>query len=96
VRDLGCSIEDLKSHIESQFQPGMTWENRGSGSGEWSLDHIYPLAKADLTDRRQALAVCNWRNLQPLRTEDNMRKGDEVSDAARERFEVLANFLEVL
>lgn len=35
VADLGCSIPELKQHLESQFQPGMTWENYG----QW---HIQP------------------------------------------------------
>ena len=29
VQDLGCSFEELKQHLESKFQPGMTWENYG-------------------------------------------------------------------
>lgn len=47
VRDLGCSIEFLKQHLETQFQPDMTWENYG----EWHIDHIKPLSSFDLTDR---------------------------------------------
>lgn len=27
VKDLGCSILELRKHLEKQFQPGMTWEN---------------------------------------------------------------------
>jgi hypothetical protein len=27
VRDLGCTIPELKVHIEKQFQQGMTWDN---------------------------------------------------------------------
>lgn len=34
VRDLGCSISFLKSHLESKFQSGMNWSNWGSGSGK--------------------------------------------------------------
>ena len=29
---LGCTIEFLKKHLESKFQPGMSWENRGNGT----------------------------------------------------------------
>lgn len=29
VRDLGCSIEYLKTYLEKQFVNGMTWENYG-------------------------------------------------------------------
>jgi hypothetical protein len=64
VRDLGCSVEDLKTHIESMWLPGMTWENwslRG-----WHIDHIIPLYKFDLTDPDQVKISCNFKNLQPL------------------------------
>jgi hypothetical protein len=96
VRDLGCSAEDLKLHIESQFRPGMTWDNWGNGAGCWSIDHAFPCSQADLTDRVQFLAVANWRNLRPMWHGDNVRKGDAITDSDLERFEVLANFSEVL
>jgi hypothetical protein len=89
VRDLGCSIPDLKAHLERQFLPGMSWENWGAGPGKWQIDHIYPLAKADLTDRLCVLAACNWRNLQPLWFDDNMRKGDTVTPEAQQLFDGL-------
>lgn len=93
VRNLGCSVADLRAHIESQFEPGMSWENWGNGVGQWSIDHAYPCSKADLTDRSQFLAVANWRNLRPMWHDDNVRKGDAINDSNLERFEVLANFL---
>lgn len=89
VRDLGCSVAELKARLESQFAPGMTWENWGKGLGTWQIDHIYPLAAADLTDRTQFLAVANWRNLQPLWSEDNNAKGDRVTPAAQALFDRL-------
>ena len=89
VRDLGCSIPELKAHLERQFLPGMTWDNWGGGPGRWQIDHIYPLAKSDLTDRSQLLAVCNWENLQPLWFEDNVRKGDTVTPDAQALFDRL-------
>lgn len=73
VRDLGCSIDELKTHLESQFQEGMSWENYG----EWHIDHIKPLAKFDLTDREQFLQACHYTNLQPLWADDNISKGDK-------------------
>jgi hypothetical protein len=91
VRDLGCSIADLKAHLERQFQTGMSWENWGAGHGKWQIDHIFPLAKTDLTDRVQLLAVCNWQNLQPLWFEDNVRKGDTVTPEAQQLFDGLVS-----
>lgn len=78
VRDLGCSIEELKSHLESKFRDGMTWENRGHGKGKWNIDHIIPLAAFDLTQRQHVVLACNYLNLQPLWHEENMSKGDKL------------------
>ena len=72
VRDLGCSISGLKLHLESKFQPDMTWDNYG----EWHIDHIKPLSKFDLTDRDQLLEACHYTNLQPLWAEENLKKGN--------------------
>ena len=71
VKDLGCSIEDLKKHLESQFTEGMSWENYG----KWHIDHIKPLALYDLQDPQQFEEACRYKNLQPLWAEDNLRKG---------------------
>ena len=87
VRDLGCSIEELKVHLESQFNSRMTWENWGEN---WHIDHIYPFAAIpDKNDRPQILATCNWRNLQPLTAKANMSKGDKVTPEAQELFNKL-------
>jgi len=74
IDDLCCSIDELKQWLEDQFKPGMTWDNYG----EWQIDHIFPLSKADLTDRKQFKKVCHWFNLQPLWTEENQEKGAKV------------------
>lgn len=71
VKDLGCSIEELLTHLESQFTTGMSWENYG----EWELDHIKPLSLFDLTDSVQFKEAANFKNLQPLWRVDNQKKG---------------------
>lgn len=73
---LGCSIEELKQHIEAQFQPGMTWDN-WSYKG-WHLDHIRPLCTFDLTDPEQLKQACHYTNLQPLWGIDNMQKPNKI------------------
>jgi hypothetical protein len=75
VRDLGCSIEDFKWWLEFWFDEGMSWGNYGNKAGQWSIDHIKPLSKFNLTDRRQVLEVCNYKNLQPMWHRDNLSKG---------------------
>ena len=67
---LGCSMEDLKAHLENQFSTGMSWDNYG----EWHLDHIKPCCSFDLTDIEQQNVCFHYTNLQPLWAMDNIKK----------------------
>lgn len=80
VRDLGCTIPELRAHLEKLFQPGMTWEN-WTKTG-WHIDHIKPLSSFNLTDRSQFMKACHYTNLQPLWAEENLKKGDRHDAAA--------------
>lgn len=80
---LGYTFDDLKRHIENQFQPWMSWENRGSREGEWSIDHIIPvtaMVKHGITDPSIINAL--W-NLRPLCIRENIIKSDSIDDTAR-------------
>lgn len=74
VRDLGCSIQELKVYLEAKFTPGMSWMNWGLYT--WHIDHIKPLSSFDLTDRKQFLEAVNYTNLQPLWSTDNLTKSN--------------------
>lgn len=74
---LGCSVDYLKSHLESQFVDGMCWDN-WSKTG-WHIDHIVPFGQFDLSDPIQQIAVCNWRNLRPLWARKNHEKRDKLT-----------------
>lgn len=78
VDDLGCSLEELKQYLEQQFIEGMTWENHGIKEGQWSIDHIYPLSKVDLTNREEFLKVCHFTNLRPMWHIDNIKKNAKI------------------
>src|ERR1035437_556472 len=75
VKDLGCSIEHLKLHLQLFWDEGMNWGNYGKRVGQWSIDHIKPVASFDLTDRKQFLEANHYLNLQPLWAVDNFVKG---------------------
>ena len=77
VRDLGCTIPELKIHLESQFTEGMSWDNWKHDG--WHIDHIAPLSNFDLTDREQILIVCHYTNLQPLWCQDNYAKSNKLN-----------------
>ena len=78
VKDLGCSIDELKSYLEFKFLPDMSWDNYGQYG--WHIDHIKPLSSFDLTDRKQLLEACHYTNLQPRWAKDNLSKSDKISN----------------
>lgn len=86
---LGCSIDELKVHLEQQFEPGMTWENRGKGKGKWQIDHIIPCSYFDLTKEENQRICFNYRNLQPLWASENNSKNNSVPDNVEELVEFL-------
>lgn len=75
---LGCSFNEFIKHIESQFQPGMNWSNHGSDINNWHLDHRYPLSRAYEEGPESFAKACNYKNLQPLWSMDNLKKGNRV------------------
>jgi len=70
----GCSREQLKDHLVSQFKQGMTLDNYGRTT--WHIDHIRPCSSFDLSDPAQAAACFHYSNLQPLFAEENLIKSD--------------------
>jgi hypothetical protein len=74
---LGCDIDFLRRHLESQFIDGMTWDNWSTHG--WHIDHIVPFGQFDLSDPIQQIAACNWRNLQPLWAKDNHSKLNKLT-----------------
>ena len=74
VRDLGCTILELKLYLEKQFKDGMNWGNYGKNFGCWNIDHIIPLVRFNLSNRDQFLKAVHFTNLQPMWSIDNMSK----------------------
>ena len=72
---LGCSVEEMKVHIEKQFLPGMSWDNYGYKT--WHIDHIKPLSLAKTMDDIIRLKLMHYTNLQPLWAKDNIKKSNK-------------------
>jgi hypothetical protein len=72
---LGTSIDELKTHLESKFVAGMTWENYG----DWHIDHIVPCDSFDLSIEENQKKCFHYTNLQPLWAVDNIRKGNRIT-----------------
>ena len=62
IKLLGCSIEQLKIHLESKFIKDMSWKNYGS----WHVDHIRPCSSFDLSKPEEQRKCFHYMNLQPL------------------------------
>jgi len=71
---LGCTRQEWRDHLESQFTDGMSWDNYG----EWHVDHIIPVSAFDQTDPEQQKECWNYLNTQPLWAKDNMAKGTTI------------------
>jgi len=82
VKLLGCSIENLWIHLESQFEEGMCRENYGTF---WEVDHIIALALFDLTREEHQRRAFHFSNLQPLTIADNRSKGAKSTTTIERR-----------
>lgn len=82
VRDLGCSILELKEYLEnhSSWESNFTWGNWGT---VWELDHVKALALFDLGNRDQLLQAVHFTNLQPLSVEKHRIKTSVDMDLIR-------------
>ena len=66
---VGCTAEELKIHMESLFQEGMTWSNYGKYG--WHIDHIRPVCSFLPHEWKE---VNHYTNLRPLWAKDNLTK----------------------
>lgn len=92
VKILQYTFAELKIHLESKFEPWMTWNNRGITKDRWSIDHIIPvsvLIQNGITDPSIINAL--W-NLRPLRTSLNIKRSNnvdlEVVNLAKEKLDL--------
>jgi len=70
---IGCTIPELKAHLEKQFLPGMSWDNHTITG--WHIDHRICCDSFDLTNPVEQRKCFHYSNLQPLWYQDNIRKG---------------------
>lgn len=73
---LGYSCEDLMSHLERHFQPGMSWDNYG----EWEIHHTIPRSLFHYENFRDVeFKMCwNLENLQPLWKKEHRKHHREL------------------
>jgi hypothetical protein len=88
MKYLPYTMEDLKDHLEKQFEPWMTWDNMGKynsktwddkdqSTWKWNVDHIIPHSTFQYTSMEdQAFQEC-WAlsNLRPYSAKQNIIDG---------------------
>ena len=75
---LPYTIDDLMRHLESKFQPGMTWDNYGT----WHIDHRVPDSWFQYGSMTDPDFLKSWSldNLQPKWASENISKGNRYSE----------------
>lgn len=68
---IGCTVDQLRKHIQDQFKRGMAWNNYGR---VWHIDHITPVCYFDLTDPKEQRRCFHFSNLRPLWAKKNLRR----------------------
>lgn len=88
LKHLPYTILELKDHLESQFEPWMSWDNHGkynaktwndndSSTWTWQLDHIIPHSEFPYTSMTDENFKKCWAltNLRPLSAKQNLLDG---------------------
>jgi hypothetical protein len=80
---LGYTFEELKTHLESLFTEGMTWDKLMGG--EIEIDHILPRSSFyyETIEDRDFKDCWALSNLQPMWRKDNRAKADLMPDGSR-------------
>lgn len=86
---LPYNVKELKEHLESQFEPWMTWENWGvykisewddqdSSTWKWHIDHIIPHSKFSYKSMEDESFKECWAlsNLRPYSAKQNIIDND--------------------
>ena len=69
---VGCTSSELRTHLESKFLDGMTWDNRKM----WDIDHIVPVSTSEVDTIEKINELNHYSNLQVLWKIDNIKKGN--------------------
>lgn len=74
---LGYSLQQLKEHLEKQFDENMNWENYGT---YWHIDHIVPHSSFSYSsmDDEEFKKCWSLNNLRPLEAIENIKKSNKL------------------
>ncbi|MFX0194532.1 MAG: hypothetical protein ACFFCW_00295 [Candidatus Hodarchaeota archaeon] len=72
------SLDELRNHLEKQFQEGMSWKNYG----KWHVDHIIPISAFNYRKPTHIDFKKCWSlsNLRPLWANENYQKNNKLDE----------------
>lgn len=73
---IGCTFNELRAHLASQFGTEFTWGNRSS---VWDVDHIVPTSVFNLQDSEEQRVCFNWKNMRPMERMANKSKSAKIT-----------------
>jgi hypothetical protein len=89
---LGCTYDEFKTYIESQWEEWMNWDNYGKYNGEerygWDLDHIIPMSSGKCEE--DIVRLNHHSNIQPLCSYINRYvKRDKIEKGVSNVFDIV-------
>ena len=77
MKHLPYTPQELREHLETQFDDKMSWDNYGT---YWHVDHIFPQSKMPYDSFEHPNFQKAWAlsNLQPLEAIENIKKGAKI------------------
>jgi hypothetical protein len=74
---IGCNIQYFREWLEYNFTEEMNWDNYGS---LWSIDHVIPVCKFNLTVEEEKFKCWNWSNMMPVTVKYNSSKKNIIME----------------
>ena len=72
---LGIQMDKYIRWIEFQLKNCWTWDDWGT---KFEIDHVYPIAKHDLSKKEEQFKAFNWKNTRPMCIKENGSKGAKI------------------
>jgi hypothetical protein len=74
IEYLGCSNNE---YVEWMFDYDINFNLKNYGK-EWHIDHVIPISTFNLSNKEEQMLAFNWRNTMPLKSEENLKKGNKI------------------
>jgi hypothetical protein len=78
---IGCSWDEFRLYLETQWEDWMNWENIGPiADGFWQIDHIVPCSWFDHERNDHARLCWHHLNMRPISSRENSKRSNRPTD----------------